>query len=380
MHSKVLIKSFDFLEVIVPAHEGVINSKGLDKPLHMLPVSAKQPWRFQFDQLPKLLVKMTLSNGIVGLGEFYRDHSWPLIEEIAESLLGVAVEDLTLQALPILLSREYDGFECAIWDAVAKTRGIPLHQMLGGAYQKKIKVGAWSSHRTKEEVGPWVSQYQARGFDCIKFKSDLEDDVYTLCLKIKEHAPLMKIIFDPNQRFENAGEARQRLSAMEKVGNVMIVEDPMPLWMLQDYADLRKASNIRIIRHIALPYIWQGQRPHDIINVLLHRAADGFNFNGGLAKFQMLSHIAQCANMYFWHGSEIDLGILEVMYVHQSAATKNCIWPSDIFGRMIRVHDLLKTPLQITPPYVHLPSGAGLGVELDEEALEKFQTREKRVG
>jgi len=380
MNTKPFIKHFDFIEVIVPAHDGVINSKGLDKPLHMLPVGAKKSWSVQFDQLPKLFVKMTLSNGVIGLGEFYRDHSWKLIEEIAENLLGVYVDDLTLQDLPMPISREYDGFECAIWDGVAKCRNVPLYQMLGGAYHKKVKIGAWSSHRTNDEVGPWVRQYQDMGFDCIKFKSDLEDDVFTLCSKIKEHAPAMKVIFDPNQRFENAGEARYMIGEMEKVGNVMIVEDPMPLWMLQDYTDLRNATDIRIIRHISLPYIWQGQRPHDIVNVLMHRAADGFNFNGGLANFQMLSHVAHCANMYFWHGSEVDLGILEAMFVHQAAAAKNCIWPSDIFGRLIRVHDMLKNPLQITPPYVHLPSGSGLGVELDDEAMEKFKTNEKRIG
>lgn len=130
---------------------------------------------------------------------------------------------------------------------------------------------------------------------------------------------------------------------------------------------------------MSLPYIWQGQREHDIINALIHRAVDGFNFNAGLAKFQRLSMVAQCSNFYFWHGSEVDLGILEAMYVHQAAASKNCIWPSDIFGRMIRSHDLLKTPLKITPPYVQIPEGAGLGVELDEEAIAQFKQAEFSV-
>ena len=68
---------------------------------------------------------------------------------------------------------------------------------------------------------------------------------------------------------------------------------------------------------------------------------------------------------------------LEAMYVHQCAAAKLCIWPSDIFGRLVRTHDLLKTPLRLEPPYVYLPSGPGLGVELDREAVEAHTTRQE---
>ena len=123
---------------------------------------------------------------------------------------------------------------------------------------------------------------------------------------------------------------------LEKVGNVLLLEDPLPRWMLQDFAELRRFSSIPIVLHISLPYVYQGQRPHDAINAIAHHAVDGFNFNGGLAKFQALDHIASTAKLYCWHGSEVDLGILEAMYVHQSAAARSCVWPSDIFGRMIR--------------------------------------------
>ncbi|KZL17854.1 mandelate racemase/muconate lactonizing enzyme family protein [Pseudovibrio sp. Ad37] len=378
--TKHTIEKFEFTEVIVRANPGVINSATLNKPLHMLPVGAKGTWSTQFDELPKLIVRMTLSDGTVGCGEFMRDHNTKLVKDIADSLLGVAIEDLSLQQLPILLSREYDGFECAIWDVAAKLQGLPLHKLLGGALQEKVKVTAWSSHRTLDEVGPWVRQYQDLGFETIKFKADLEDDVVGMCEKIAAHAPKMKVIFDPNQRFENLGETKKIVRGLEKVGNVMILEDPMPIWMLQDYKALREFTDIRIIRHISLPYIWQGQRQHDIINALTHQAVDGFNFNGGLSAFHRLAQVAHCANFYFWHGSEVDLGILEAMYVHQAAATQNCIWPSDIFGRHIRSHDLLKTPLKFEPPFVHIPQGPGLGIELDEDAISQFKTTEFVVG
>ncbi len=372
------IKSFHFTEVIVPAKEGMISSKSINKPLHMLPVikKASDGWSAQFDELPKLIVRMELDNGIIGFGEFYRDHNLSLVQSIAESLIGIDLDDLSLRKLPIGLYREYDGFECAIWDAYAKSHGLRVVDLLGGPLQDKVKVGSWSSHREISEVGDVVKNFAEMGYDSIKFKADLEDDVVATCEEIKKHAPNMTVIFDPNQRWENLGEVKKRVRALEKVGNVFCLEDPLPFWMIQDYAALREFTDIRIVRHVSLPYIYQGQRVHDIINILNHRSADGFNFNAGLAKFQQQDLIANAANMYSWHGSEIDLGISEAMYIHQVSATQNCIWPSDIFGRLIRSHDLLKNPLKIDAPYAYLPEGLGLGIELDEEAIESFKTNE----
>lgn len=374
------VKRLTFAEVVVPAHRGVINSASLNKPLHMLPVGGKSSWSVQFDALPKLILRLELANGVIGLGEFYRDHSWATVSAVSEGLLGVDLNELSLQQLPIPLCREYDGFECAIWDAYAKSLGVPVYKLLGGRAQEKVNVSAWSSHRTLDEVGPWVREYQKQGYRCIKFKADLEDDVVGWSAAIASHAPGMKIVYDPNQRWENTGYAKALIRDLEKVGNTLLLEDPIPKWMALDYADLRRFTSIPITQHISLPYVYQGQRVHDAINLIQHNAIDGFNFNAGFAKFQQLDRIAAAANMCSFHGSEVDLGILEAMYLHQVCAAPSCVWPSDIFGRMIREHDLLQTPLRFEPPFAFVPQGVGLGVTLDAEALEKYTIRHQVIG
>ncbi len=374
-----VIIAFDFQEVVVPAHAGVINSDSLAKPLHMLPVGGQASWSVQFDALPKLICRMTLSNGIVAFSEFYRDHDWGRITAIAQGLLGVDISTLPLQALPLPLCREHDGFEIAIWDARAKMLGLPLYQLLGGKVQDRVCVGAWSSHRTLDEVGPWVARYHRQGFGCIKFKADLEDDAVGWCERIAAHAPGMKVIFDPNQRWENSASARPIIRGLEAVGNVLLLEDPIPKWMLRDYAELRRFTAIPITQHIALPYVYQGQRVHDAIACLEAGAVDGFNLLGGLARFQQLNAIADAANLFTFHGSEVDLGLLEAVYLHQAVAARSCVWPSDIFGRMIREHDLLTQPLRIEPPFAYAPEGPGIGVTPDEAALERYGVRRERI-
>jgi muconate cycloisomerase len=361
-------------EVVVPARPGVINSPGIDQPLHKLPVSGRASWSVQFDELPKCILEMHLDDGTVGLGELYRDHDWRVVENISKRLLGLALNELPRQKLPIALCREYDGFECAIWDAFAKLHGLPLVELLGGQIQPEVRVGAWSGHRKLEEIKPLAAHFADAGYDCIKFKCDLEDDVVGWCQSIAEQAPQMQVILDPNERWNTPALARHRIDGLSETGNVLCLEDPIPRWMLDDYAKLRQFSAIPIVLHVSLPYIYHGQRVHDAIRALQLGAVDGFNFNGGLVGFQQLDRIAWAAGLPCWHGSEIDLGVLEAMYLHQCAAAPSCTWPSDIFGRLIREHDLLTAPLDLRPPVARIPSGPGLGVDIDREAMRHYQT------
>ncbi|MCO5234657.1 MAG: mandelate racemase/muconate lactonizing enzyme family protein [Chitinophagaceae bacterium] len=371
------ISNITCYEVMVPARPGMINSASLNKPLHKLPVGSKAGWSVQFDRLPKLIIRMELSTGIVGWGELYRNHDWRIVEDMIGVLLGKNLNALILQKLPFNFCREYDGFECAVWDAYAKAHNMRVADLLGGPLREKVKVGAWSGHRLVEEIGEMVSRFAAQGYDCIKFKCDLEDDVVKWCEVIADAAPSMKVILDPNERWDHAFEARKRIRALNKIGNLLCVEEPVPRWQLNEYASLRAFSPVPIVLHVSLPYVLHGQRIKDAIQAIRLSAVDAFNFNCGLADFQQLDHIASAAGMPCWHGSEIDLGILEAMYVHSSAAAASCTWPGDIFGRMIREHDLLKVPLQFEPPYVRLPEGPGLGVEPDEYALKHYQITQK---
>ena len=375
--NKMKIRKITAFEVIVPANPGAIDSEGINKPLHKLPVGDRPAWSVQFDELSKLIIRMEVDDGLVGWGELLRDHDWNNVHYIAKSLIGKDLGKLTLQSLPFNYSREYDGFECAVWDAYAKAHDMRVVDLLGGPVRDKVKIGAWSGHRYLEEIGELAGSYHAMGYDCIKFKCDLEDDVVGWCSEIKSAAPGMRVILDPNERWENSGEVRRRIQDLQEVGNLFCLEDPIPRWQLKEFARLRSFGSIPIVLHISLPYIQHGQRINNAIDAIQAEAVDGFNFNCGLADFQRLDHLASAAGLSCWHGSEVDLGILEAMYVHSGAAASSCVWPSDIFGRLIRSHDLLKEPLQREPPYVKLPEGPGLGIEPDLQAIDHYKIGKK---
>ncbi|HVK20803.1 MAG TPA: mandelate racemase/muconate lactonizing enzyme family protein, partial [Actinokineospora sp.] len=250
-------------EVVVRANPGAIESPGLNKPLHKIPVRGTKSWTHQFDELPKVVIELELADGTVGLGELYRSHDWMTVDGIANVLLGQDIRELCRQDLPFAKVREHDGFEIAIWDAYAKLHGLRVVDLLGGPVRDRVAVGAWTGIRRDDEVGPLAKHYADLGFTCLKFKCSLDDDIVAWAAAVAGAAPGMQVIFDPNERFERPYETRRLAIRLAEIGNVLCLEDPIPHWMRDEYAELRRTSPVPIVRHIALPYPVLGNRIQD---------------------------------------------------------------------------------------------------------------------
>jgi muconate cycloisomerase len=365
-------------EVVVPAHAGAICTPGHDKPLHKLPYAGQEAWAVQFDQLPKVILQLQLRDGTLGLGELYRGHDWVTVDAMARRLVGTSIDALTLQRLPLAPVREYDGFEVAVYDAYARRHGVRVADLLGGPVRTSIRVSAWSGQREAEDLAATAKRYRELGYDCLKLKCDAGDDVVRWCQLVAEAAPGLDVILDPNERFGSLARVRQLLPGLAEAGNVLLLEDPIPQWQVADWQVLRTVSPLPVVRHVALGYPSLGNRASDVVTAIAAGAVDGFNLSAGIAMYLQLDHVSATAGLPTFHGSELDLGILEAAYLHTACAAQSTAWPSDVFSRLIRAHDLLTEPLRLDPPDIHLPDGPGLGVDLDAGALARFRRDERR--
>jgi len=369
------IKQIDLIPVIVPVREGTLHSKGLVRPLHMLKVGASKGWTKEFYELNKYIIRIRLDNGTEGIGESLRVDSSQMLENIAASLIGSDPRTFNLYDLPIPYSRDYDGFEAGIFDLIGKIRGLSVCEMLGGAFRDRVAVSGWFGHMLPEDCARRAKHFASKGFHSIKFKSNLTDDAVLQCKAIREAVPEMKVIIDPNGRWERAGEALRLCQSLREIGNVWFLEDPIPRWDLDGWRHLRTTGGIPLAFHTHIPYIELFQKPQDPVLAYKANAIDYFNLSGPMSWVLRMAHFAELVNVPFWHGSELDFGILEASYVHVSAASKMCTLPSDILGEEVRENDLIKNPLQYDGKGNYLvPKGPGLGVELDEEAVRHYQS------
>lgn len=368
------ITSIEKIRVKVPAKPDTLNSTEVRDPMHMLVLDGKPSWQIQFDQIWKYIYRVQTDEGLEGLGESYRGVNPQTVDGIIASLIGSDPMRMNLRSLPIAWSREYDGFEAAIFDLVGKKLAVPAYQLLGGPFRERVEVDYWTGRRTTADAIRKAKEGHTAGFGGIKFKCNLEDDVVAWAEGIREVCgPAFSIVLDPNCRFDRPAEVMRFSRGLEQAGNIRCLEDPVPRWNLAWYRLLREKTLIPIALHVALPYMELGQMVQDVIRAIQMEAVDYFNFNCGIANFVRMSDIADAAGIPCWHGSEVDLGILEASYLHACAAARNCALRSDIFSQLVREDDLIIDPIEIKVGSARVPQKPGLGVELDLEALEKYR-------
>lgn len=369
-------------EVVVPARPGLVNSDPYGPAV--------------FDRTPKIILEVHTDEGLVGLGETLRGTPESAVRACLGALTGVALETLRLQEPPLhdfaaddmfahehaerphrLLERSFNSgnhiaIHAALFDLLGKRCGVPAHALLGGSYRQRVRVDYWMGRMTPADSARVCAAGRDAGYLGVKCKCALEDDNVERAEAVRDACgPAFQITFDPNERFYRPPDALAQLKRLAAVGNVGCVEDPFPKTQLASYRWLRDQALFPVAIHIIYG--------PDLIEAIRARACDYVNFSGLPWDIRKGGDVCWAAGVPAWHGSGMDLGVLEAVYLHTIAATKSMSRPSDLLGRTIRAHNLITDPMPVVDGHVAVPSGAGLGVELDRDALERYETRGFRV-
>lgn len=315
-------------------------------------------------RVPKVIIRVHTDDGIVGIGETYRGISEEAVRQQFPKIIGSDPLDMNLQelGLPAMLDHV---FEQALSDIVGKALKIPVYKLLGGAYRMEVPVSAWSPHhgpKNPEKTAAIAELAAEMGYNVIKLKARSWDVVETVKAIENVAGTDMAIVCDPNTQFGQPSVA-VRLARKLKRYNILCFEDPVPKQNLYWYVLLRQKIDIPLALHIG---------GVDVISAVKREACDIINTGGTMYEFRKNSAVAELAGIPVWHGSGNDLGILEASYVHACASVKNATLTSDIFSESCREDDLLVEPIKIENGSAKVPTEPGLGVEVDEKALEKY--------
>jgi hypothetical protein len=157
----------------------------------------------------------------------------------------------------------------------------------------------------------------------------------------------------------NAAPVLTRLDQYERVS---LYESPI---MQRDIEGLRQLRS-KITHPIALHF---GDPPFRV--TVRDEACDGFVVGGGIAS--VLEQGAQCAAFdrpFFLQ--IVGTGITTALSLHLGAVLSMAQWPA-VNCLNIYSDDLLAVPLTIQGGYARLPEGPGLGITLDEQALQRYK-------
>ena len=256
------------------------------------------------------------------------------------------------------------GYAMALLDLIGKAIDWPLYRIFGGKAQDRVLVDYWTQRMGPEDSAAAARRAAELGFHGVKIKCKLEDDVAQRIHAMCEAAPSLRIVLDPKERFYSVEQALDLARQIEAYD--IVFEDPIPKDDYEDYRRLKEGTSVLVTMHL--------QNPQQVIKAVHLQAVDGINVAPSDWGFLDMARIAEAADIPVWQASNVDNGIFDVFRLHASAAAPNCTLASDLCGNFVHEHSLLARPL-VQDGYAAVPDGPGLGIELDEEAVEKYAVR-----
>lgn len=362
-------------------------------------VGVHQPWAL------RAIVEVHTDDGLVGLGETYADEAHlARLDAVASSLGGHDPYDLHglrrlvagvlvgetgsagasfggMLDVSSAVDTVYSPFEVACLDLQARAVGVPLSDLLGGAVRDAVPFSGylfykWASHpgadadEWGEALDPDAIVVQARsmvdgwGFGSLKLKGGVlpPEDECAAIEALRDAFPDLPLRLDPNGAWtvETSVRVADRLA-----GVVEYLEDPTPgidgMAAVSARTDVPLATNMCVI---ALEHL-----PPAIAAEAVQIVLSDHHLWGGLRRSALLAGIADTFGLGLSMHSNSHLGVSLAAMVHLAAATPNLTYACD-------THYPWKTQDVVTPGVltfdsgaVAVPTGPGLGVDVDRDLL-----------
>ena len=264
------------------------------------------------------------------------------------------------------------AIDIALHDAVAREYGIPIYRLLGGRTQDIFDCLTLVGN--SDPVGDLaeVSARQADGFTAFKLKvanGDLADEAATLVEMRKMLGPNALISADANGGW-STGEATRF---------VKLVESASPDFVEQPVAAENYDGMMRVARASSVP-IGADESIHNIADIRWLLASGAAQ--GGAFKVMKLGGITRCMEalrLCRALGGEINLSgklgessVGNAATLSIAAAVGGVAWGVSLTNKHL-VEDIVQEPLAIERGQIRPIDRPGLGVEIDEAKVSRFE-------
>jgi muconate cycloisomerase len=176
---------------------------------------------------------------------------------------------------------------------------------------------------------------------------------------------------DVNQAWSEM-DAVRGIAALE-AGGVDLIEQPVKAVNSAALARLKARFDVAIMADEAL------HGPDDAMALARMDAADVFAVkitqSGGLLPALEVATVARLSGVGLYGGTMLEGGIGTAATAHVCATFPELAWDTELFGPLLLTEEVLREPLVYRDFMLQVPSGPGLGVEIDIEKLQRMQRR-----
>lgn len=258
--------------------------------------------------------------------------------------------------------------EMAVWDLLARARGVSLSRMLGGI-RKAVDVGVSLGMMPDDALGDAVERYLHDGYRRVKVKIGPGRDVAVIT-ELRKRFPDLALWADANSAYR-VGDAA-RLQELDGLGLEML-EEPLSPGDLLGYSRLQDHietpicldESIATARETATALELGSCR---VVNLKPGRVG---GFASSLGIYEMLME----AEVPVWCGGMLETGIGRAHNL-ALASLAGFRLPGDISAsRRYWERDIVSPEHEVVDGRMAVPTGPGIGVEVDVERVEALTVR-----
>jgi L-alanine-DL-glutamate epimerase-like enolase superfamily enzyme len=264
--------------------------------------------------------------------------------------------------------------EMALFDIVGKALSTPVFNLLGGKARESIVLSHSISMGTPVDMAAAASSYVREGFSCVKVKvgqADPLQDIEAIAAIREAIGPKTTLRIDANMAWRTPKDAIREIKRMEPYG-LHSVEQPLPPGSMEDLRLVRESVDTPIMVDES---VWGTKDAWDILHA---GATDMINVYvaeaGGLTNAALIFRMAELTSAPCLIGAMPELGVGTAAAVHLGIAMANLADPCDACGVIYHSVDVIQEQFEIHDGRIWPPTGPGLGVTLDREALDRFRS------
>lgn len=259
--------------------------------------------------------------------------------------------------------------EIAVHDLAARRADRSVAELLGGVVRTEMATLDILPLEAPHLVAALAVEARER-FGTIRFKIKVDRDVglgVERVAAVRAAIPEATLVVDANGAWDvpTAQEAIRRLASL----GVSVMEQPVPGHQLEELAEVTRTSPISVGAD-------ESVRPEFVDRLIAIRGAHVLNVKitreGGLRPAMAVAEAATAAGLQVVVGSVVQNGLVDAACAHFFAALPVVAYNES--GKSPAWHERdIVTGLRVEAGLVHLPTGPGLGVTVDEDAIRAFR-------
>lgn len=304
------------------------------------------------------LCRVTLDSGQVGYGDGGKE----------------GTEWVGRSALEALTQCQDSGIQMACFDAAGKALDVPAHLLMGTQFRDRVPFAYWSIDLPPDTLARQVTRAASLGYKVYKFKCRPWWDPIQQMEAAQKVAPEgFKLWLDFNCHLREARLALPILKALSKFSCVGGFESPIPQRDLDGYLRIRRKIDLPIAVHYGggachVVSDWSYDQGASGEQQLRHGIADGYVLGGpDVGRLRALDGVLHEFRKPFWIQTT-GTALRAAWVAHLASTCREALLSS------LAAHDLWERDIAtIAHPvdgWLTVPTGPGLGVEVDEAALE----------